>query len=315
MRIFRYKIALLMILFIGSNLSLFAQSPGFEILSEALLDDSLKESSGLVFVHGKLWTHNDSGGEAAVYSIDPFSGQILQTVYLDNIINHDWEDIASDGFFLYIADTGNNIDGARTDLAVYKINIQDIPSKEDVTIPYNKIEIIRFYYPEQGINPEPITSNNTPFDCEAIFVVNDTIHLFTKDWTSKNAGYGSSEYIIPNKAHPKGVKYPAKLLSRHNEIGFLVTGADNWNSDYVVLAGYQVDIFATVCIRFYSNFNNHTIATGNNRLEIIGSALNLGQVEAICFGKSPSEIYFSNEFFKINDFAYPAKIKSFDFAF
>ena len=280
--------------------------------SEIELDESLSETSGIVVWNGKIWTHNDSGGEAEIYALDFETGKIVQTIRLEDAINYDWEDIALDNSSIYIADTGNNINGARTDLLIYKINLEDIPTSGDAIIPKNKIEIIRFYYPEQGMNPESPGRNNTPFDCEAIVVLDDKIHLFTKDWTSRNSGYASSEYVIPNVPRPNDEKYPAQLLNRHENIGFLVTGADNRKNESLVLIGYQLDAFGAVLVRFYSDFQENNISTGKNQLGIIGNALSLGQVEGICFGNNPSQIYISNELFSFNDFFYPAKIKLFE---
>lgn len=291
----------------------FSQISDFVVVSDSDLDVSLSESSGIVMADGKLWTHTDSGGKAEIYAVDPNNGSIIQTIRLEGLINHDWEDLAVDDSCLYIADTGNNINGGRTDLAIYKINLNDIPSEGDTIIPNEKIEIIRFFYPEQGINPEPTGSNNTAFDCEAIVVMNDRVHLFTKDWTSVEAGYGTSEYILPNQAHPEGLKYPAQFLARHDYMGFLVTGADSWNSEYVLLIGYQIEAMGAVCLRLFGEFQDNNISTGKNDALVIGSALSLGQMEAVCFGNTPREGYVTNECFKYNEFTYPAKIKSFRF--
>lgn len=292
------------------SLPLFSQILDFEVVSDVELDSSLSETSGVVFAKGKLWTHTDSDGRPEIYAIDPENGDILQTITLEGLINHDWEDIASDEFYLYIADTGNNNGGNRTDLAVYKISLDDIPMEGDAVIPRDKIEVISFFYPEQGEYPDSTGSNNTPFDCEAIVVMNDTIHLFTKDWTSIQEGYSSAEYILPNEAHPEGMKYPAQLLKHHHQVGFLVTGADNLNLEHVVLVGYQIEGIGAICVRLYSDFQNNDISTGESQAKVIGTVLTAGQVEAVCFGDMSEEIYITNEYFKHNDFIYPAKIKS-----
>jgi hypothetical protein len=275
----------------------------------------LDESSGLEYCRGKLWTHNDSGGEPEIYAINPGNGSIIQTITLEGATNVDWEDLAADGYYLYIADTGNNSNGARTDLKIYKINLDDIPLTGDYSIPSNRIEIIRFYYPEQGENPTATSSNNTAYDCEAILIRNDIIHLFTKDWTSASSGYGTSEYLLPNFPHPSGDKYPAKLFHRHDNIGFLVTGADNAGINQVVLIGYQSGNLGEHYVQIYSGFQGDNISTGVVYSKLIGypALLNpsLGQVEAICFGENPFEGYISNEKFTYSIFSYPATVKSF----
>lgn len=312
MNVFANKYILFFIgLFVFLTPDLYSQSIDFIVSSEVDLDASLSESSGLVYSRGKLWTHNDSGGKAEIYSVDPFSGSILQTISFEGLVNHDWEDLAVDENYLYIADTGNNTTGGRTNLAIYKVRLDEIPEIGDASISKDKVETISFFYPEQGIEPIPTGINNSPYDCEAIFVFNDTIHLFTKDWTSANDGYASSEYVLPILANKDGTKCPAHLLTRHENMGFLVTGADNWLSEKVILIGYQYEMMGAHCVRIYSDFEDGNISSGSNEIIVIGSALGLGQVEAICFAKDSSTGYISNELFSFSDFTYPAKLKSF----
>lgn len=80
----------------------------------------LIESSGLQMAGDFLWSFNDGSGAAAIYRIDTLSSNILQTVNLGAAANVDWEDIAFDGTYFYVGDFGNNANGARTDLKIYK---------------------------------------------------------------------------------------------------------------------------------------------------------------------------------------------------
>lgn len=287
------------------------------LLSDTVrLNELLEESSGLVFVDGKLWTHNDSGGRPEIYAVDPDSGDIIQTVTLTGINNNDWEDLAASGEYLYIADTGNNITGARTDLAIHKIRLKDIPQTGDVSIPFDKIETIHFYYPEQDTLSVVTGSNNTPYDCEAIIVVNDTIRLFTKDWTSAVNGYGTSEYLLPVQPLPNSQKYAAEFFKRHDEIGFLVTGADHSESGRVILIGYGTEAgFGNHMLRLYSDFKNNDISTGTVFVKSIGTPLSVGQAEGICFGENDLAGFISNERFSASLFSfsidYPAALRRF----
>jgi hypothetical protein len=284
----------------------------------ATLNTTLSESSGLEYCRGKLWSHNDSGGEPKIYAVNPADGSITQTITLQGATNVDWEDLAADGYYMYIADTGNNTNGARTNLVIYKINLDDIPLTGDVTIPSNKIETILFYYPEQG-TPTNVGNNNTPYDCEAILIRNDVIHLFTKDWTSTSSGYGTSEYLLPNVPHPSGEKYPAKFFHRLDNINFLVTGADNAGVNELVLIGYQNGSLGEHFIRIYSGFQGDDISTVTPYSQSIGFPVllspTLGQVEAICFGENPFEGYVSNEAFSYSIFSYAARVKSFSISY
>src|SRR3989338_305548 len=81
------------------------------------LPKELKEDSGWVFVNDTtLIAHNDGGNEAILY-----------------VLNLDFEALPTDGkTHLYLGDFGNN-NNDRPDLAVYKLNIQEVLTKEAVT--------------------------------------------------------------------------------------------------------------------------------------------------------------------------------------
>jgi hypothetical protein len=73
-----------------------------------------QETSGLAVSRrdpGVLWTHDDSGGKAALYAITT-TGANVGTLKISGTTNEDWEDLASfelDGkSWLLIADTGDN---------------------------------------------------------------------------------------------------------------------------------------------------------------------------------------------------------------
>ena len=106
----------------------------------ATLSDSLKETSGLTFFNGKLYTFNDGGNSSEIFEIDKSSGKILDVIKTD-LKNKDWEAITSDSTNTYIGDFGNNA-GTRKDLKIYKI-----PFKDSVKI--DSIQEIPFFYPEQ----------------------------------------------------------------------------------------------------------------------------------------------------------------------
>jgi hypothetical protein len=302
---------------------LFAGPFGYAQVTDVLLsdtvhlDDRLNESSGLAFAAEKLWTHNDSGGQPELYAVDPETGSITQTIFLEGAKNNDWEDLAADSHYLYIADTGNNVDGARTDLMIYKVCLDDIPAVGNTNIPADKIGIIRFYYPEQGLFPVPTTANNTAYDCEAIFVAGDTIHLFTKDWTSASSGYGTSEYLLPAFPLPEEEKYPAIWFKRHDQIGFMVTGADySKETGRALLIGYQnKEGFGNHFLRVYSEVKDHDVGTGSVFVKNLGIPLSVGQAEAICFGEDASRGFISNEEFSFSissySFHYPAALRRF----
>jgi len=190
------------------------------------LQDLLNESSGLIYLEEDLITHNDSGGEPALYEIDSVSGDITRTVILRNATNIDWEDICYDTAYIYIADFGNN-DGSRTDLKIYRISTSDYFMDNDTVT----AEIIRFNYSDQtDYTPKPYTTN---YDAEAIISYNDSLYIFTKNW----GNYRTNIYALPKTPGT----YQLEKIDSINTQG-LVTGA-TYNSlpNTILLTGYTLD--------------------------------------------------------------------------
>ncbi|HET9055134.1 MAG TPA: hypothetical protein VFM90_13230 [Cyclobacteriaceae bacterium] len=95
-----------------------AQTQRFEaaISVGEIKDNEIREASGLVASvnnPGMLWTHNDSGNNAAIFLMDA-QGEITGTVHLTGITNRDWEDIAvgagpeAGKSYIYIGEIGDN---------------------------------------------------------------------------------------------------------------------------------------------------------------------------------------------------------------
>lgn len=113
------------------------------------------EVSGLQYVNGTLWAHEDSGNKNKLYKTDPHTGKD-EGVTIAGVENTDWEDITADKEGnLYIGDMGNN-DNDRRDLAIYRVDAAN-PGKVAYTV--------SFYYPEQKAFPPKRGERN--FDCEA----------------------------------------------------------------------------------------------------------------------------------------------------
>lgn len=167
----------------------------------------LKENSGLIFYHGKLISHNDSGNSPELFEIDTVSRQVNRTVTISNAINIDWEDITQDDTYIYIGDIGN-YRGTRTDLVIYRISKQDYNQSESVMA-----ERIDFSYEDQISFNDNGKSN---WDAEALFVFKDQLIILTKQWLDG----GTVAYSIPKAP---GV-HLAKRLDTYNVNG-LVTGA------------------------------------------------------------------------------------------
>ena len=256
------------------------------------ISNTLKETSGLQMADNFLWSFNDGGGAAAIFRIDTITGTILQTVNLSGKTNVDWEDIAFDGTNFFIGDFGNNSNGARTNLRIYKFPISAIPgyaANPIVNIPADQIQVINFKYSDQPVSPVATSSNNTKFDCEAMIVDGGIIHLFTKNWVDTN----TTHYILNNITEPVNIATPVETLAT----GYLVTGADKAvGRETVALLGYQNSGFGSHFMHLLTDYSGGKYFNGNKRKLNLGTALELGQSEGIAFRNSTYG-YISNEAF------------------
>lgn len=210
------------------------------------LSDSLKETSGLIAFDNLLWTHNDDH-DKTIYGLDSL-GKIKRKIALQNVINHDWEEISQDGTHIYIGDFGNNYKGNRTGLQILKIEKKSFLEENP------KIETISFSYSDQT-DFSPSKPNKTNFDCEAFIVSNDSIYLFTKQWKS-------SKTSIYKLSKNPGIQI-AELKSTLDTKG-LVTGATYLeNKKLITLCGYTK--VGKPFLYLLYDFKNEEFLSGNKR--------------------------------------------------
>lgn len=242
----------------------------------AVLPPQIDESSGLAFVNGKLWTHNDSGDNAWLYRIDEETGALLQTVTVINAQNQDWEDLANDDTYVYIGDFGNN-PGNRTNLRIFRIPIAGLETGGPVA------ELIEFYYPDQ--TDFSVNINNNNYDCEAFFFLNDSLHLFTKNWVDLQTRH----YTIP--AQP-GMH--AAILRDSMPVQGLITAADINEEGHVLLLGYNT-FTATSFLWLLFDYPGTEFFLGNKRRINLGSVFFNSQTEGLCFEPGTLEGWVSAE--------------------
>ena len=156
------------------------------LMPDVLLQvEGVVESSGLIASprnKGILYTHNDSGGEPALYPLTTAgvrpqgrASGLASAIRVTGARNRDWEDLARDGSGgLVIGDFGNN-GNRRRDLSLYRVDEPD-PLTDAKTAPARRIA---FYYPEQQAFP-PAERAQWAWDCEAFFVRDGHAWLITK---------------------------------------------------------------------------------------------------------------------------------------
>lgn len=254
-----------------------------------LLSPQIKETSGLIFFNQLLWTHNDDR-DNFIYGIDTASGKIIKSIRLKYLENIDWEEISQDEDFIYIGDIGNN-KGNRKDLRIYRI------AKNDFIEGNMKIDTIAFKYNLQN-EFNSSQANTTNFDCEAFIIVEDSIYLFTKEWSNLN----TSIYAIP--------KLPGNYTAIHRhtiDVKGLITGAVFCKKQKMIaLCGYSKLLEPFVYL--LKEFNNYNFnATNRRKLEL---NLPLHQIEGITT-YNEKDFFISNEELSRSILEIPTKLHTF----
>ncbi len=241
------------------------------------LPNAVKETSGLAFFNGKLWTINDSGGLPVIYAIDTTSGNVAQMITLIGTTNVDWEDLTTDENFVYVADVGNN-NGDRTDLTIHKVLKSTIPANGNSNVQAGRIQ---FVYEDQ----KRLSKNkNHNFDCEALIAAGDSLYLFTKNRANEHCNL----YRLPKTPGT----YTAKKIGGF-DAGGLITGADfDPVKQQLVLTGYEKDTYEPF-IWILFDFQGHNFLNGNKR-RINLNGLLATQTEGIAF-YSPYSAFISAE--------------------
>ena len=262
------------------------------------LPEKVKETSGLLFLDGKIITHNDSGNDANLYEIDSLSGTILRTISIANATNIDWEDLAENDTHLFIADIGNN-NGNRQDLKIYTILKSDFKNNNSVSA-----EVISFSYEDQvSFVSQPNSSN---FDAEGIVIYEDAVLIFTKNWVDLK----TNVYKIPLTTG----SHIASKVSTANVEG-LITGAV-FNDNRFFLTGYETSLTPFLIYISYNRTPGEDIfLSGFNKISLKDELEQGSQVEAIANIGLTGKYYISRENFSttISGITFTFKQKLYEF--
>jgi hypothetical protein len=265
-------------------------------------NSGIGEMSGLVKSQrfpGVYWVHNDSGDSPRIFAIDR-QGNVIITEYLRNrfygeeeepgkelwpglsihlAANGDWEDIALDGDYLYIADLGNNAN-ARRDMGVYVLYEPNPRAVHQSRI----LKFLPIRYPEQENYP----ANEWHFDSESMFVANGKLFFLTKhrqagkpmEWQS-----GVNLYRLET-SYTDRVNLLKKIDS--NPRITLATGADiSPDGKHLAILSYT-GLWVFDRPRFGDKW-----VSGRPRMMVLNPAITR-QVEAVCWDDEET-ILISNE--------------------
>lgn len=227
-----------------------------------VLPDALAETSGLYCNENSMLSINDSGNAAVIYEIS-YAGEIVATTDVGQK-NIDWEAIAADQEFIYIADVGNN-KGKRTDLSIIQYPLNDTPmTTRAISYAANRVSGNIAYAHD--------------FDAEAMITANDMLLLFSKSWRSGIAHVyditAISESLVP--------------YAQVEGLPGVITGADyDAMRDVYVFVGYKSDPFGNFAA-FMAQANT------NFALINVWSLEHYQQVEGVCVDKS-GDYWFTEE--------------------
>ncbi len=229
------------------------------------LPEEVKETSGLFFHNGRLWTHNDSGGKPILYALDTTTFEVVQRITLDKVKNKDWEDVCTDGENVFVGDFGNN-KGNRKDLRIYMFPLADIPQGGDAVL---AVDSITFRFADQTDFSKRKVHD---FDCESFFASNKSLYLFSKGWETGTTRL----YRLPKTAGD----YDAEVVNGFDSQG-LLTGADYDRENHVlVLVGYVKTIWKPFMYLIF-DFDENGESLSNCRFEM--PHLAGAQTEGVCF--------------------------------
>ena len=240
------------------------------------LPKELKEVSGIAFSNNLMYCIADSGNKNEVIVLDD-SNTIIKKISLNTIENIDWEDLTFDKKGnLYIGDFGNN-DNTRRDLAIYKINQQNL-NENTVDVSYN----VTFDYPEQ--TEFPLNKKNLKFDVEAFFEYNNDFYLFTKN-RSKDFDGSCNIYKVPNKEgfHHAQLVNTITTCSDYQDCAITSAALSPDGLKYVLLSHSKIWIF--------ENYKAEDITNGKVREVKLN---HFSQKEAICF-KDVTTLFIADE--------------------
>ncbi len=239
------------IIFLFTNAIIFSQN----VVQDINLSKKLDETSGLEIIGNQLITINDSGNNPILFYLDK-NGNIVKERKIECCKNNDWESLAVDDEFIYIADFGNNYD-TRKNLSIIKI-----PIAENI----NESEIINFSYPEQKKFKR--IYRRSEYDAEALISFEDKLLIFTKNKRKKI----TEIYSLPKNAG----NYQAKKIGSLNTDS-IVTGGDydKATNTLALTSTIKFDEYYVLIITDFS-LNNK-----NQKIDMYEIPIGKTQVEAI----------------------------------
>lgn len=230
----------------------------------ATLSDSLSELSGLIKACQDLLGHNDGGNEDRLFRLQGSTGGILSSSPLPLALT-DWEDLAVGPTHVFLGDFGNNA-GQRDTLSIYRLAISEVCNGN-----IQSIDTLRFWYADAPTGTLHADSHN--LDCEAMAVYRDSLWLFSKN----RMGNQVRIYGLPSLPGVYGIQ----ALDSIPVVG-QITGADILGDSCMALVGYAPPFYVPFLVLGFASDLGAPWKGCLRRIDL-GSVLQMGQLEAVCF--------------------------------
>ena len=230
------------------------------VLESIVLPKVINETSGLEILNDVFITHNDSGGKPSLYFFN-LKGEIINSVKLDEesfwqIYNIDWEDVAADEDYIFIADTGNNF-GNRDNLNIIKVKTNDFSIDDKIDVAYKD---------QETFIPRP----KHKYDAEALFLIEDKIAILSKD----RSNLFTDLYLIDKESSSRQV-LESKVTY---DVNSLITGGD-YNEELRLLALVSYNSKGSQYLILFENFSLENLA--EKKFRKIKIPIERAQIEAI----------------------------------
>ena len=230
------------------------------VLESIVLPKVINETSGLEILNEVFITHNDSGGEPSLYFFN-LNGEIINSVKLDEesfwqIYNIDWEDVAADEDYIFIADTGNNF-GNRDNLNIIKVKTNDFSIDDKIDVAYKD---------QETFIPRP----KHKYDAEALFLIEDKIAVLSKD----RSNLFTDLYLIDKESSSRQV-LESKVTY---DVNSLITGGD-YNEELRLLALVSYNSKGSQYLILFEDFSLENLA--EKKFRKIKIPIERAQIEAI----------------------------------
>ena len=255
-----YYFIILLILFSCSTEQEKEEYESAVVLESIVLPKVINETSGLEILNEVFITHNDSGGEPSLYFFN-LNGEIINSVKLDEesfwqIYNIDWEDVAADEDYIFIADTGNNF-GNRDNLNIIKVKTNDFSIDDKIDVAYKD---------QETFIPRP----KHKYDAEALFLIEDKIAMLSKD----RSNLFTDLYLIDKESSSRQV-LESKVTY---DVNSLITGGD-YNEELRLLALVSYNSKGSQYLILFENFSLENLA--EKKFRKIKIPIERAQIEAI----------------------------------